>query len=350
MTKSMREVELLSGRSKAIEREIVQFYKTVGRMVNLNSRATEIFAYLRIYDALTQEQLKQLTGFSLSTVSSVLQSFLQSDIVSRRMIPKTHKNLYRIKRERVKFDYNPPRRILEELEALDLYIVDKQTELQRLHKSLPIETEFLHRRLNSLRNYIEVQRRQISRAVRHTFFEEDVSGIVPRNEMISYPFDTRDLEEDLLGFLTHLKNDPMRARVLTIFFTRRSLDQQALMELSGFSRSTVSRLLRRELKTEYVRVLPREYRKPAIYYMDSISSSILSLVLKADDFIFSYAPRLQEILSAVESGTQYDKRDVPFLMTRLRDILEQIEAFRRHTKPIGLAYRELLELLENNGS
>jgi len=283
----MKQVELLSERSKEIEREIVTFYKTIGKMVSHIARATEIFAYLKIYDALSQEQLKQLTGFSLSTISATLQSFLQTDIISRGMIPKTHKNLYRIRPERVKFDYTPPTQILEDLERLDIYIVEKQTELQENQSKYPNEAKFLHMRLNSLRNYIEVQRRQINREKTHSFFQEDVSEIIPLNQMIVYPFETKGLEENIMNILGYYKNDPIKNRIRSIFFTHRSVNQQTLMDISGFSRSTVSRFLHQDLKRGYIRALPREYRKPRIYYLESISLSILSSILNADRIISS---------------------------------------------------------------
>jgi DNA-binding MarR family transcriptional regulator len=346
----MNEIRLLSKKSKEIEREIVTFYKTVGKMINLNPRATEVFAYLKIYDALSQEQLRQLTGFSLGTISAILQSFLQADVISRTMIPKTHKNLYRIRPERVKFDYTPPVQILEELERLDLYIVEKQTELQDLQSRYPIETKFLHLRLNSLRNYIEAQRRQIGREVKYSFVQEDVSELIPLKEMIVYPFDTRKLEEDLMDILTNFKNDPIRSRILSVFFTHRSVDQQTLMDMSGFSRSTVSRVLHQELKREYICVLPREYRRPRIYYLKSISLSILSLILNVDNFIFSHIARFQEILSILQSKRQSDRdrKDATFLIAKIRETIRQIETFKRDTRFMRQAHGDLLRFLEKD--
>lgn len=346
----MSEVRLLSKQSKEIEREIVTFYKTVGKMVNLNPRATAIFAYLKIYDALSQEQLQNLTGFSLGSISAILQSFLQAEIISRMMIPKTHKNLYRIKPERVKFDYNPPIQIIEGLERLDSYIVEKQTELQELQSKYPIEAKFLHVRLNSLRNYIEAQRRQINRKERYPFFQEDVSGILPLNEMIVYPFDTQRLEEDLVSLLTHFKNNPVRSRILSIFYTHRSVDQQTLMDISGFSRSTVSRVLHQELKRDYISVLPREYRRPRVYYLKSISQSILSLVLKADSFIFSRIPRFQEILTTLQSEkpSVRDEDDTSFLVGKIKEIIGQIEDFMNNTRFLRKAYQDLSKFLEKD--
>ena len=348
--KSMKQVELLSKQSKEIEREIVTFYKTVGKMVNLNPRASEIFAYLRIYDALSQEQIKKLTGFSLGTISTTLQSFLRLDIVSRRMIQGTHKNLYMVKPERVNFVYTPSTQILDDLERLDSYIVEKQFEIQELKSKYPTEIEFLHRRLNSLRNYIEVQRRQIKRERRYSFFHEDVSEIIAPSEMITYAFDTSGLEENLMEVWGYLKEDPIRNRILSIFFTHRSADQQTLMDISGFSRSTISRVLRQELRKEYIHALPRKYRKPRVYYLKSISLSILSVILNTDNFIYSYIPRFHEILSTLQFKKQSDRdgRDAAFLKAKIEETVRQIEAFRNNTRLLRQAYSDLSEFLESN--
>ncbi|MFW9961202.1 MAG: hypothetical protein ACFFDV_09295 [Candidatus Thorarchaeota archaeon] len=348
--KPMSEVRLLSKQSKEIEREIVTFYKTIGKLVNLNPRATVVFAYLKIYNALSQEQLRRLTGFSLGSISSILQSFLQAEIISRTMIPKTHKNLYRIKPEKVKFDYTPPIQIIEDLERLDSYIVEKQTGLQELQSKYPTETKFLHVRLNSLRNYIEAQRRQINRREKYAFFQEDVSGIIPLREVIVYPFDTGRLEDGLVSLLTHFKNDPIRSRILSIFYTHRSVDQQTLMDISGLSRSTVSRLVHQELKRDYISVLPREYRRPRVYYLKSISLSILSLILKADNFIFSRIPRFQEILTTLQSEKQSvrDAEDTSFLMAKINEIIGQIEEFMSDTRFLRKAYQDLSKFLEKD--
>lgn len=346
----MREVELVSGRCKKIERELVTFFKTVGKMVNLNPRATEIFAYLKIYDSLSQEQLVKLTGFSLGTISSTLQSFLQADIVSRRMIPGTHKNLYSIRQERVNFVYTPSMQLMETFEKLDTYIVDKQAELNKLQSKYPIEIKFLHRRLNSIRNYIEAQRRQINREKRYSFFQEDVSELIPLNQLIVYPFGTFELEESLMDVWGYLKNDPIRKRILSIFFTHQSVDQQTLMDLSGFSRSTVSRILYQEVKRRYINPLPREYRRPRIYYLKSISMSILSVILNTDSFIYSYVPRFQEILFTLQSDKRSGRNanDAIFLETRITETIRKIEAFKRETRFFRQAYRDLSEFLEKN--
>ncbi|TFG29994.1 hypothetical protein EU528_08915 [Candidatus Thorarchaeota archaeon] len=344
----MQEIRLLSKQSKKIEKELVTFYKTIGNMCSLNSKTTEIFAYLKIYDALSQVQLRKLTGFSLGTISATLQSFLDLDIINRGMIPKTHKNLYRIKPENVNFVYTPNIRIIADLEKLDSFIVEKQTELQALQSKHPIEVTFLHMRLNSLRNYAEVQRRQISREKKYSFFPEDVSELKSLDQTITYPFEIKELEENIMEILGYYRDDPIKVRIRSIFFTHRSVNQQKLMDLSGFSRSTISRFLDQELKREYIRVLPRENRKPRIYYLHSISLTILSNILRTDNYIYSYIPRFHEILTTLQSERQSerDRQDVTFLVAKIEEIIRHIEDFRNGTRFIRQAYHDLLKFLE----
>lgn len=343
---SMIRTRLLSKQSKKIESKFVTFYKTVGEMVSLNSKTTEIFAYLKIYDSLTQEQLKDLTGFSLATISKILQLFLETGIVSRQFLPGTHKNQYTIKSEGVNFVYTPSTKILENLEALDSFIVDKQTDLQRLQKKYPVEIEFLHMRFNSLRNYIEAQRRQISSTKRYSFFQEDTSEIFPLNVKVNYPFETRKLEEELMAVWGHFKNDPIKNRLMSIFFTHRSIDQQSLVDVSGFSRSTVSRFLQKESKGAYIHALPREHRKPRIYYLNSISSSILSVILNTDNFIYFSIPKFKEMLSTIESR-KLPNNDATFLVAKIRETIEKIETFERETRFLREAYQELSMFLRD---
>ena len=337
----MNQVRLLSKQSKKIERELVSFYKVIGKMIDLNPMMTEIFAYLKIYDTLTQAQLKQLTGFSLGTISTTLQLFLQTNIVSREMIPGTHKNLYTIKSRKVSFIYTPFRLLVEDLERLDSDIVEKQIQLEEMENKYPVEAKFLRLRLNGFRNYTEVQRRQFSGKQKFSFFQEDVSEVFPLNKVIVYPFDIKDVDGIITKFYEHYRFDPIRKRLLNILYLYRSVDQQTLIDLTGFSRSSVSRFLRNPLNSEYIQTLAREYRKPRIYYLESISLSTLATILNTDDFIYSVVPRLQEILSTLKS----DREDSAFLIIKINEIIKQIELFKKRTKGIRKAYEDLTKFL-----
>ncbi len=343
----MNQVKLLSKQSKPIEREILKIYTTVGDSMNLNPRMTKIFAYLKIYDTLTQKQLKQLTGISPGMISTTLQLFLQTDIVGRSMIPGTHTNLYWIKPERVNFVYTPSTRIIEDLERLDSYLVEKQTELQKQKRQYPLETKFLHFRLNSLRNYIEVQRRQINKKQKYSFFQESVSELLPPNKIIEYPFDIQEIEESIMDVFRYYRDDPIRNRILSIFYTHRSATQETLMERSGLSRSAVSRFLRQSLNRNFLQALPREYRQPRVYYLESSSVSTLEYILNTDQFIFSSVQRFQKILSELRSEKQSkrDSKETSFLIEKLQSLIQDIERFKHDTRFIREANQDLVRFL-----
>jgi DNA-binding transcriptional regulator GbsR (MarR family) len=343
----MNQVKLLSKKSKKIEREIVTLYTTVGRIMDLNPKMTEIFAYLKIYDSLTQKQLEQLTGFSLGTISTTLQLFLQTDIISRQIIPGTHTNLYRIKRENVEFVYTPSSRIIEDHEKLDTYVVEQQEELEKIRHKYPSEVQFLHKRLNSIRNYVEVQRRQINRKQKYSFFEEGVSEILPLDKMIVYPFEINEIEETIMDIFGYYRNDPIRNRILSIFYTHRSIDQQTLMNQSGYSRSTVSRFLRQSLKKEFLQSLPKAHRKPRIYYLESISLSTTTYIMNTDNFIFSTVPRFQEILSSLQSVSMSKTEETAFLIGKLQELIDEIQDFKNETRFFRKAHQELSTFLKH---
>jgi DNA-binding transcriptional regulator GbsR (MarR family) len=257
------------------------------------------------------------------------------------MIPGTHKNLYRIKSKKVSFIYTPFRRLVEDLEGLDSEIVKQQKQLLELERKYPVETEFLHLRLNSFRNYIEVQRRQFSGKLKYSFFQEDDSTVLPLNKTIVYPFDINKIERIFLDFHSSYRHDPVRNRLLNILFLYRSISQQTLMDLSGFSRSSVSRFLNKFVNRGYIQTLPREFRTPRIYYLESISWSTLANILDTDNFIYASVPRLKEIQSALKP----EKQESAFLISKIDEIIKQIESFKRRNAGMRKAYQELSEFL-----
>jgi len=347
---SMKEVKLLTGKAKKIEKQIVKFYATVGKMDGLLPKPTAVFAYLKIYDELSQEQLRRLSGFSLSTISTILQSFLQTDIIDRRMFPGTHKYLYKLKPERTRITYRPPTQIIESLEKLDAYVLSKQEDLRVSKEEHLVSVRFLQRRLNSLRNYVEAQRRAIYREKKFAFLEEDTSELHPLDEMIVLPFDTRELENKIMEFLILFRGDHISNRIISIFITHRCLDQDTLVQKTGFSRSTVSRYLRKALKGEYIRVFPKEHRKPRIYYLESVASSILWVVRKTDGFAFSQIPIFKEILLNLKSEqeTSRGEKETAFLMLKCEETIRQLESFQKETEFFRKAHDELLEFLGKN--
>jgi len=79
---SKKKQKLIASPLKEIEQQIVDFFLEIGRQYNKNLKLVTIQAYFYIYQALTQKQLKKLTSFSSSTISTTLQLFIKSNALA----------------------------------------------------------------------------------------------------------------------------------------------------------------------------------------------------------------------------------------------------------------------------
>ena len=67
-------MEMATGTLKEVEQHIIDFYLKIAEKNKIDIKLTEIFAYFKIYNFLTQKQLKKLTGSSIgaSGLSSIV--------------------------------------------------------------------------------------------------------------------------------------------------------------------------------------------------------------------------------------------------------------------------------------
>jgi DNA-binding transcriptional regulator GbsR (MarR family) len=343
--------ELLTSDYKKLEKQIIDFFIKISGFLNLNAKATEIFAYLQIYGALTQEQLKELTAFSSSTISITLQYFLNTDVATKDIIPNSRKKLYRLRRENITLVYTPFHIIIDELEALDPLVVQFQDKLNNNKNQYPQFVDFFISRLNSIRNYIEAQRRAIKGETRYPFLNENVLKDY-HSSLINYPKEILNIEQKFIDFAIKSElfaiNDVVTNKILAYFITRRNLDQDSLIKLTGLSRSTISRSLQILTNSGYLNVKPKEYQKAQIYCLDSFALFIIDEILKVDQFIFSYEPAFLEMLAQLETNSSL-KKDLSsnsLLQTSITAILKQIADLKPSSENLDKARFDLIAFLE----
>ena len=323
---------------KRIEQQIRDFFCSIGEYESLNPKTTEIFAYLQIYGNLTQSQLHELTHFASSTISTTLNSLLHSGIIVRDIIPKTHQYIYALRDKGINFIYQPFLTILDDLESLDAYLVTIQNRLNAIDSNISTEIQFLLRRINSIRNYVEVQRRTIAHQSKNPFFNENVSAFLAKNELGKFPPKLIEIEKELINHLVSSEyfsaNDPMANRMSGYFLTRTNLTQKQLQSLTSISLSTISRVLTRWLAIEYVSAHKKKYRKPRMYYLESLSSSLISLILATDAYIFSWDKKFNNILQEMKEKLSQFSQDDNYLLLqeKISQILRKITDFRADSK------------------
>ena len=88
---------------------------------------------------------------------------------------------------------------MDDLELLDLTLVEivsKLSEIKDADSQLKI---FFELRINSVRNYIEVQRRVLKGEKKYSFFPENSSKLMSFNTKVYYPLAIYELEKKLVN-------------------------------------------------------------------------------------------------------------------------------------------------------
>jgi DNA-binding transcriptional regulator GbsR (MarR family) len=123
---------------RQIEKEIVTFFKEKGaEFGGKDPMFMTILAYFYVRERLTQQDLQDLTGFSAGTVSKVLRQLIEINIITKRMIPGTHKHLYTMYQPSAVFSqlYLPAGRILLEyenkLKQMKAHLIAHSSQMER---------------------------------------------------------------------------------------------------------------------------------------------------------------------------------------------------------------------------
>jgi len=348
----------LKKKFRDIEQTIVKFYEEIGHLSNLNSKSTTIFAYFQVYGSLTQDELRILTKFSKSTISTTLQAFLSTDIVNREIIPGSRGYRYHVKSEKVSFVYSVFTDILADLEKFDSVLVSLTGELRERLPKYPDQVKFLTFRFNSFRNYIEAQRRAIIGQSGHLFLNEYIPSLDPTRQdevpIIHFSAEIEKIEAKFIDTLIResiiTENHPIKNQIYGYFYCRGSLNQQTLEKLTHFSLSTISRILTAGIREKYLSAQPKSYQKSRIYYLTSPSLSIIDHILKIDDFIFGNERKFVDLLEFLQkSKKNSDGGDITeFLAEAIRSILLKFQQFREGNLRLKRARADLAQHIANS--
>jgi len=132
MTISQDTIEnhIFEGKMKEYEQILVDFSMESGRAKSADQKLQKLLAYLSIHKKLTQKQFKDLTGYSIATISKKLKFLIDSGVIEKKRIEKTNEHVYQIDRQvyaRVgNLSYT-------ELPIVKEYILTKIEELKQYH-------------------------------------------------------------------------------------------------------------------------------------------------------------------------------------------------------------------------
>ncbi|UYP44956.1 hypothetical protein NEF87_001241 [Candidatus Lokiarchaeum ossiferum] len=363
---------ILDGPLKEYEQRLLSFFVNIARISSLDHTTTEIFGYMQIYDALTQESLRDLTqttfventknqkknqkAFSTSTISTTLRSLIQGNILTRGHIPSTHKFCYKLKSDVINFVYQDFSLIVRDLEVLDEFLINLQNQISEFSLQYPQKSQFLSQRINGVRNYIEVQRRTISEEKKYDFFSENIRSLKKEKEIIEFPPELVALEKIFISYNVEnnifFSNDTVLNHTFNYLQTRHTVTQNLIEQQCSLSLSTISRKLSQLLEQNIIQSYPKVYQKSRIYFLESISVAMLEAVIASDNYIYSWVDKFQESLTElIKNKVKLQKlTGYKHLVQKYSQILKTIDGFRSETAKLKKNLADLTKFLKQEST
>ncbi len=87
---------IFEGKLKEYEQVLVDFLVESGRAKSADFKLQKILAYLSIHKRLTQKQFRDLTSYSIGTISKKLRFFIDSGVIEKKRIEKSNEYFYQI--------------------------------------------------------------------------------------------------------------------------------------------------------------------------------------------------------------------------------------------------------------
>jgi len=84
------------GKIKQYERVLVDYLIDSGKAKSADPKLQLLLGYLGIHKILTQKQLRELTGYSLGSISKKLKFLIDESVVKKERIENTNENAYLI--------------------------------------------------------------------------------------------------------------------------------------------------------------------------------------------------------------------------------------------------------------
>lgn len=119
---------------RRIEQEITGFFaEEASEYTGRHPIVSTVMAYFYIRRSLTQQDLRNLTGFSAGAISKAVRQLVEMNMITKEMIPGTHTHIYKMET----LPFRSPRYLLQTEKTLDKL----RNELKEIKDMLDTECE-----------------------------------------------------------------------------------------------------------------------------------------------------------------------------------------------------------------
>lgn len=323
---------IIEGKLRDYEKIIITYYIERANFTGQSDTLATLIGYLSIYRSLTQAQLKELTGFSKSTISTGLSNLVNVRYVKKdKIIGKREYRYY------LTFDYQGSiDDALGSVEPEIKFFREKISELKNKFAENYRGYDLLLERLTETIEVFEVYQTSLKRMkfpneIVKVNYEQPQEKILTARD-IDYILDDFDseikaFENELIDFFKYqsvystLKE--FMLIVFVYFITRKVLTQSKIKELTGLSVGKISQVVNNLIKkghitklnkAKYKNLIPKKLERQKFYAMITISNSFflsginsLKVMLKWESNFVSIKMELNELRNELEKLFGYQK-------------------------------------------
>ena len=132
------------------EEKLVDFFTDIGQQKRVNPKYIKMSSYLLLHKKLTQKQLKELTGYSLGTISTFLSVMLGTGYYEKKRIQGTHTYTYQYQGNIADFTTRGIEIALNALLDSETILRKKQNELKILMEQKRKGASHLSKRIDEI--------------------------------------------------------------------------------------------------------------------------------------------------------------------------------------------------------
>ncbi len=313
---------LFSNKLRKYENKIVKFLLDIAESKHVNPKISTISSYLLIHGKLTQKDLKELTGFSMGSISTFLSVMTGTGAFQKERIPHTHTFRYSYSGKLEDLTTKGVEIALSSFDPLETYLKSKRKELEKSIELNLKGAQHLTNRIDELLEIFEVYKVLFPLFAKTSTNEstKEISSnsfnlIKSEEEVRKIPFDPEIyvIEDDLLNQLTSSpmfsSRDQMFIRIFGYFITRKYLTQKRLQRVTGLSAGKISEVVNSLLEDGLIEKSDVSPKGKITYSAESAGK----LLLKFSRAVFSRMAKWEDDLEKMRREMESNQKNLKSL-------------------------------------
>ncbi|MFX1311535.1 MAG: hypothetical protein ACFFHD_02840 [Promethearchaeota archaeon] len=235
------------------EDKLVEILLDISKSKRVNPKMSAIAAYLLIHGWLTQKEIKQLTGFSIGTISTYLSVMIGTGNFQKQRIEGTHTFKYSFLGELETLTSRAIEIALNSLESIATFLIKKKEYLKKLVEQTKEGAEHLLLRIEELLRSFEIYRtifppedvpiKEVQKSFSLKSYEL-LKAEKKEGKEIKFDAEVYVIEDEIINQLLvspmFSTRDPIFIKILGYFMTRIYLTQETLQKITSVSAGKIS--------------------------------------------------------------------------------------------------------------